>query len=121
MSTVEFPEEDDNNNLNKKNSDINKFLKKLSEIPVNEISEDDTINKDVSEKLFYIIQEYLSPYIIIGYDIKGKNVVLSNIKNQKDHDAINLALKRFYYTAQRNMGMDFDFDDDDDDISGIFN
>lgn len=44
-----------------------------------------------------IISEYLSPFILIGYDITGKPVNLIHAKSQMDADALSASLNRFLF------------------------
>lgn len=53
------------------------------------------------------IEQYLSPFIVFGYDVNGDAVVVSNGKTQKDVDSLMISIGR--YMSQQPMG---DMNDD---------
>lgn len=91
---------------------LNRLLKELSQEDVDLDFMEETPKKEINVKVLKnIIEQYLSPFVIIGYDIKGNCVNMGNVQTQKDFDAISLAISRF----KINNGID----NDDDDISGF--
>lgn len=59
-------------------------------------SEREAINKDL-EMLCIRTREFLSSFIIIGYNLDGLPIQVIYGKQQKDLDALNLALSRFIF------------------------
>lgn len=45
--------------------------------------------------LISIISEYLSPFIVIGYNVNGEPINAIHATNQKDADALSAAINRF--------------------------
>jgi hypothetical protein len=48
------------------------------------------------------IEQYLSPFIVFGYDVNGDAVVISNGKTQKDDDSLMISIGR--YMTQQQIG-----------------
>ena len=49
-----------------------------------------------------LVSEYLSPFIILGYDIKGNPANIIHAKNQMDADALSAAVNRFILNSVKN-------------------
>ena len=47
------------------------------------------------QSLVTLISEYLSAFIIIGYDVSGESVNLVHATNQMDADALSAAINKF--------------------------
>lgn len=47
-------------------------------------------------------EQYLSPFITLGYDVNGDAVVVSNAKTQQDIDSLMVSMGR--YISQVRMG-----------------
>lgn len=54
------------------------------------------------ETLVGMISEYLSAFIIIGYDVKRQPVNLIHAKNQMDADALSAAVNKFILHSVKN-------------------
>lgn len=54
------------------------------------------------EKVPAFLSEYLSAFLIIGYDMKGMPVNLIHAKSQKDGDALTAALNKFLFQIHNN-------------------
>jgi hypothetical protein len=48
-----------------------------------------------TKRLIGILEQYLDPFIVFGYDLDGRNIILTNRKNQRDCDALSLSVDRF--------------------------
>ena len=48
------------------------------------------------------IEQYLTPFIIFGYDVNGDAVVISNSQSQRDQDSLMISVGR--YMSQQRMG-----------------
>ena len=51
------------------------------------------------QNLTGLISEYLSAFIVLGYDINGAPVNLIHAKNQMDADALSAAINRFIFNV----------------------
>ena len=47
------------------------------------------------------IDEFLSAYIVLGYDIDGEPVVVTQAKTQKDLDALSVALQKYIFSIAK--------------------
>ena len=56
------------------------------------------------QNLTGLISEYLSAFIVLGYDINGAPVNLIHAKNQMDADALSAAINRFIFNVASNPG-----------------
>jgi len=56
------------------------------------------------QNLTGLISEYLSAFIVLGYDINGAPVNLIHAKNQMDADALSAAINRFIFNVASNSG-----------------
>ena len=54
------------------------------------------------QNLTGLISEYLSAFIVLGYDINGAPVNLIHAKNQMDADALSAAINRFIFNVASN-------------------
>jgi hypothetical protein len=54
------------------------------------------------QNLTSLISEYLSAFIVLGYDINGTPVNLIHAKNQMDADALSAAINRFIFHVASN-------------------
>lgn len=55
-----------------------------------------TALKEEVEHLIAIVSEYLSPFMIVGYDTKGSSLVITSTKNMLEEDALLEAVKNAY-------------------------
>lgn len=53
-----------------------------------------------------IITEYLDSFILFGYNIEGERVILQNIVNPKDRDALMEFLKIIFFKQQQENFLD---------------
>jgi len=51
------------------------------------------------QNLVSLVSEYLSAFVILGYDINGTPVNFIHAKNQMDADALSAAINRFIFNA----------------------
>jgi len=51
------------------------------------------------QNLANLISEYLSAFVVIGYDMNGAPVSFIHAKNQMDADALSAAINRFLFHA----------------------
>lgn len=93
---------------------INDLLKNIAHLSECINDSDEPSNNFDPQVLVNLIEQYLSPFIIIGYNIEGNCTYLTNVSTQRDHDAVSLALGRFMTTGGMNNGEFFGGDDDDD-------
>lgn len=56
------------------------------------------------QNLTGLISEYLSAFIVLGYDINGMPVNIIHAKNQMDADALSAAINRFIFNVAGNPG-----------------
>ena len=56
------------------------------------------------QNLTGLISEYLSAFIVLGYDINGMPVNIIHAKNQMDADALSAAINRFIFNVASNPG-----------------
>ena len=56
------------------------------------------------QNLTGLISEYLSAFIVLGYDINGMLVNIIHAKNQMDADALSAAINRFIFNVVGNPG-----------------
>ena len=56
------------------------------------------------QNLTGLISEYLSAFIVLGYDINGMPVNIIHAKNQMDADALSAAINRFIFNVVSNPG-----------------
>ena len=54
------------------------------------------------QNLTSLISEYLSAFVVLGYDINGAPVNLIHAKNQMDADALSAAINRFIFHVASN-------------------
>ena len=54
------------------------------------------------QNLVSLISEYLSAFIIIGYDVSGESVNLVHATNQMDADALSAAINKFLIHSTSN-------------------
>ena len=47
------------------------------------------------------IDEYMSAYIILGYDMDGELVQVTQGKNDKDYDALSVALQKYVFSMAK--------------------
>ena len=47
------------------------------------------------------INEFLSAYIVLGYDVDGEPVVVTQANNQKDFDALSVALQKYVFSIAK--------------------
>lgn len=87
---------------NKKESEkaIENLLKKIVEY--GDYEEEVVKNPLHIQTVCSAIEQYLSPFIVFGYDVNGDAVVLSNAQTQKDIDGLMISIGR--YMAQQRMG-----------------
>lgn len=87
---------------NKKESEkvIENLLKKIVEY--GDYEEEIVKNPLHIQTVCSAIEQYLSPFIVFGYDVNGDAVVLSNAQTQKDIDGLMISIGR--YMAQQRMG-----------------
>ena len=87
---------------NKKESEkaIENLLKKIVEY--GDYEEEIVKNPLHIQTVCSAIEQYLSPFIVFGYDVNGDAVVLSNAQSQKDIDGLMISIGR--YMAQQRMG-----------------
>jgi hypothetical protein len=52
--------------------------------------------------LVNLVSEYLSPFIILGYDIDGQPVNLIHSKSQMDADALSAAINRLIFSNNKH-------------------
>lgn len=85
---------------NESEKTIENLLKKIIEYGDYEESVD---KKPIHvQTLCSTVEQYLSPFIIFGYDVKGNAIVTSNAKTQQDLDGLLISIGR--YMAHRQMG-----------------
>jgi tRNA G26 N,N-dimethylase Trm1 len=75
------------------NDSIEQFLKSVAKHK----SQKKYVNKDISRFSAEInsrLEEFASPFLLIGYDVNGGYFQLSNFKSQKDYDSLIVALDR---------------------------
>lgn len=97
----------------KENFDIEGLLKRLSDIDFDE-NENSASKKLQAETLVSKIEEFLSPFIVIGYDVKGNCVVINNAQNQRDIDGLTMSMGRYMSTqpmGKQNGGIGGMLDD----------
>ena len=71
---------------------LKEALKKHIEIAKKKpISDTDALNATV--------EEFLSTFMVIGYDFDGEPLVLINAKSQKDADSLSTAFGRFFMNS----------------------
>jgi len=51
--------------------------------------------------LVNLISEYLSPFIVLGYDISGRPVNLIHAKSQMDADALSASINRLLFNTNK--------------------
>jgi hypothetical protein len=51
------------------------------------------------QNLVGLVSEYLSAFIILGYDVNGAPVNFIHAKNQMDADALSAAINKFIFNA----------------------
>jgi len=80
---------------------IEKLLKKIAELPP---VEDHKASKNLhAETIASTLEQYMSPFIVIGYDINGDSIVIDSSKTQKDNDAIISAIGKYIMHFNKNM------------------
>lgn len=52
--------------------------------------------------LVNLVSEYLSPFIVLGYDIAGQPVNIIHAKNQMDADALSAAINRLIFNVTKS-------------------
>jgi len=48
-----------------------------------------------NDRFINLISEYLEPFIVFGYDLDGNCIVTSSAGNQRDNDALMMAIDRY--------------------------
>jgi len=79
---------------------IENLLKKIVEY--GDYEEEIVKNPLHIQTLASTIEQYLSPFIVFGYDVNGDAVVVSNAKTQRDIDSLMISIGR--YMTQQRMG-----------------
>lgn len=105
MENNEEEQQDDGNTP----SEIEELLRKLHEVDMEELNEsiDPKTKKNLhAEKIVSIIEEYLDPFVIFGYDINGNAVVINNAQNQKDLDSLTFNVGRYMSTMPMGNSSD---------------
>lgn len=87
-------------NINKKN--IEDLLKSVMQDYVSRQRNVKIEKTKNVESLVSYISEYLSAFIIMGYDVNGDPVNILHAKNQMDADALTAALNRFIFNTASN-------------------
>lgn len=87
--------------------EIENFLKKLSKLP---LEEDDPVSKNLNiQTVVSFLSEYLHPFLVVGYDVNETPVAFSQIRSQKDKDALEKTLNNVIFTMSHgNRGPDDD-------------
>ena len=90
---------------------IEDLLKKITEIDY----EEEAIVKNPLHvsSVASAVEQYLTPFILFGYDVNGDSVVITNAHTQRDYDSVMLSVGR--YLAQQK---DIVPNDDIGDIMG---
>ena len=47
------------------------------------------------------MEEYLSAYIVIGYDVDGEPMAITHANSQKDYDALSVALQKYVFSIAK--------------------
>lgn len=78
------------------------LLQELLKEKLGEESQYERMVRDLNQSLIATLSEFLSCYILLGYDFEGNPSVISYSKNDMHHDALNSLLFRFFtYTTQK--------------------
>jgi hypothetical protein len=92
---------EEDKNKEEDNFDIEGLLKRLSDVDMDD--GDNSAQRELqSQTLVSKIEEYLSPFVVIGYDVNGNCVAINNAQNQRDIDGLSLSIGR--YMATQPMG-----------------
>lgn len=57
---------------------------------------------ELLERVPAFLSEYMSAFLIIGYDMKGEPLNIIHARNQKDGDALTAALNKFLFHIHNN-------------------
>jgi len=57
---------------------------------------------DIVEKVIPYLSEYLSAFMLIGYDMHGQPLNIIHATNQMDADALSSALNKFLFNIHNN-------------------
>jgi hypothetical protein len=57
---------------------------------------------DVIEKIIPYLSEYLSAFMVIGYDMRGQPLNILQATSQMDADALSAALNKFLFNIHNN-------------------
>lgn len=57
---------------------------------------------DIVDKIIPYLSEYLSAFMIIGYDMHGQPINIIQATNQMDADALSSALNKFLFNIHNN-------------------
>lgn len=60
------------------------------------------LDKKTVQDLTKVLQEFLSCFIVIGYNFKGESTQVISVDNQLDADALGTAIHRFLMNSSRN-------------------
>lgn len=83
--------------MDKKN--IEELLRSVMQEHLNYQTSAKIENTKNMHKLINLISEYLSPFLILGYDVTGKPVNIIHAKSQMDADALGASINRFFFNA----------------------
>lgn len=61
------------------------------------------LSKETAHLLTDMLNEYLSCFLIIGYDYKGGSITIQNSVTQKDADSINTLIHKYIFN-HANLG-----------------
>lgn len=98
------PTPDDMNNKSSKilktdKKNIEELLRSVMQEHLNHQTNAKIENTKNMHKLINLISEYLSPFLILGYDVTGKPVNIIHAKSQMDADALGASINRFFFNA----------------------
>lgn len=96
--------------------EIEDLLKKLSNRDENGDVKSVSKQNLHSNTLVGIIEQYLSPFILFGYDVHGEAVAISKANTQQELDALHMSIGRYdTYQASNNYSDTVgDYVDDDE-------
>ena len=87
--------------------DIGKMLEDLAKVNPPEKKEKNPLH---AQTIVSCVEQYMSPFVIFGYDINGDALVLDNMSSQQDVDAIMLSIGR-YMSSRHNSDPNEDIGD----------
>lgn len=104
--------------MSEENDNIDKHIQELLSkmLNVDYVDNNKKANSSLHVKsLVTSTQEYLTPFITFGYDIKGDAIVVTDAKTRKDFDCLMASISR-YLTQQRLGDIDSEIGDMMDDL-----